>query len=146
MKRKSNALITGAMWSVIFISALPFPARQETQRQARGGQRLAPPASLKCSRDHLTSFTGRILAYRRSPGRIFLRMRTDEATTENFTLRFSRAENPTEWFLLKGEPFRESDWSLIERRRSQLRPNMRATVWVCDDGSRPVIDWRPPEI
>ena len=112
--------------------------------QARA-QRLMPPESVKCDPNHLTSFTGKILSYRRKPGRVSLRVRTDEETTESFTLRFRKSEDAARWFLLKGEPFKRTDWALIERRRYQLRPRMRATVWVCDDGSNPTIDWRPGE-
>jgi hypothetical protein len=72
-------------------------------------------------------------------------MRTDEETTESFTLRFRRSEDAARWFLLMGESFKPSDWRLIERSRYRLRPKMRATVWVCDDGTNPIIDWRPGE-
>jgi hypothetical protein len=72
-------------------------------------------------------------------------MRTDEATTESFTLRFGKTEDAAKWFLLMAEPFKQSDWALIESRRYHLRPRMRATVWVCDDGSTPIVDWRPGE-
>lgn len=112
---------------------------------ARAQGRLMPPESVKCDPNHLTSFTGRILSYRRKPGRVTLRVRTDEETTENFTLRFPKSADAARWFLMKGEPFKRSDWALIERRRYQLRPRMRATVWVCDDGSNPTVDWRPGE-
>lgn len=112
---------------------------------ARAQRRIMPPESIRCDPNHLTSFTGRILSYQRRPGRVFLRMRTDEATTESFTLRFRRTEDAARWFLLMGETFKQSDWSLIERSRYRLRPNMRATVWVCDDGTTPIVDWRPGE-
>jgi hypothetical protein len=105
--------------------------------------RIRPPDSIKCDHNHLTSFTGRILSYQRRPGRVSIRMRTDEATTESFTLRFRSTEDAAKWFLLMGEPFKQSDWRLIEQRRYRLRPNMRATVWVCDDGTTPIVDWRP---
>ena len=72
-------------------------------------------------------------------------MRTDEATTESFTLRFRKTEDAAKWFLVMAEPFKQSDWALIERSRYRLRPNMRASVWVCDDGSTPIVDWRPGE-
>jgi hypothetical protein len=72
-------------------------------------------------------------------------MRTDEATTESFTLNFRRAEDAAKWFLLRGEEFKQSDWALIELRRSRLRQGMRATVWVCDDRTTPIVDWRPGE-
>lgn len=108
-------------------------------------QRLMPPESVKCDANHLTSFTGKILSYRRRPGRVTLRVRTDEETTESFTLRFKKNEDAARWFLLSGAPFKQNDWALIERRRYHLRPRMRAAVWVCDDGSNPIVDWRPGE-
>ena len=108
-------------------------------------RRIRPPDAIRCDDNHLTSFTGKILSYKRTPGRVFLRMRTDEATTESFTLRFRRTEDAARWFLLMGEQFKQSDWSLIERSRYRLRQGMRATVWVCDDGTTPIVDWRPDE-
>jgi len=111
----------------------------------RGQGRIRPPDAIKCDLNHLTSFTGTVLSYSRNASRLTLRMRTDEATTEQFTLRFARGADATKFFLLHGEQFRTADWSLIERRRYRLRPKMRATVWVCDDKSNPVIDWRPRE-
>ena len=107
--------------------------------------RIRPPDRITCDHNHLTSFTGRILAYQRSPGRVSLRMRTDEATTESFTLRFRKTQEASRSFLMNGEGFKTGDWKLIERSRYRLRPRMRATVWVCDDGSTPIVDWRPGE-
>ena len=75
-----------------------------------------------------------------------LRVRTDEETTENFTLRFPKTEDGSKHFLLKGEGFKPEDWGQIEVSRSRLKPKMRATVWVCDDGSTPIIEWRPAEL
>lgn len=112
---------------------------------ARAQQRLMPPESVRCDANHLTSFTGKILSYRRGPGRLSLTVRTDEETTERFTLRFRKSEDAARWFLIMGEPFKQGDWAQIERRRYRLRPRMRATVWVCDDGSNPIVDWRPGE-
>lgn len=108
--------------------------------------RIRPPDTITCDHNHLTSFTGKILSYQRGPGRVSLRMRTDEATTESFTLRFRKTQEASRWFLMNGEPFKTGDWKLIERRKYRLRPRMRATVWVCDDGSTPIIDWRPGEM
>ena len=112
---------------------------------AAGSQRIAPSTALQCPRNHLTAFTGRVLLYRRVAGRIVLRVRTDEETTENFTLRFPQTEDGSKYFLLKGEAFKPEDWGQIEVSRSRLHPKMRATVWVCDDGSKPIIEWRPAE-
>jgi acyl-homoserine-lactone acylase len=121
---------------------------QPVQESNRGGQRLRPPSSLKCSRDNLTSFTGRVLAYGRMKDHIFIRVRTDEETTESFTIDLAKTkteDDPAKWFLMRGEAFKQSDWELIESGMGKIKPNMRATVWVCKDGSTPVIDWRPPE-
>lgn len=117
----------------------------ENARSASAGQRLAPPSALKCSRDHLTSFTGKILAYERGSSRIFIRVRTDEETTESFTVKLAKADEAASHFLMRGETFKQSDWKLIESSTGKLHQPMRATIWVCDDGSMPVIDWRPPE-
>ena len=126
--------------AIIFFCALFFSA---SSAGAQG--RIRPPDSITCDHNHLTSFTGRVLSYQRGPGRVSLRMRTDEATNESFTLRFRRSEDAARWFLLNGESFKPGDWRLIERSRYRLRPNMRATVWVCDDRSTPIVDWRPGE-
>lgn len=107
--------------------------------------RIGPPASLNCSRNDLTSFTGRVLAYSRAKDRLFIRVRTDEQTTENFTLRYRRKDELAKWFLLRAEPFKAEDWQLIETARGRLRVGMRATVWVCNDNPQPVVDWQPQE-
>ncbi|MBL8170928.1 MAG: hypothetical protein JNJ50_22415 [Acidobacteria bacterium] len=120
----------------------PLPP-QTTERTT--GQRLAPPAALKCSRDHLTSFTGRVIAYQRQTGRLTLRVRTDEMTTEQFSLRWGKNEDVSTWLLFRGAQFQEENWTLIERSTGRLRMPMRVTVWVCDDSSQPVIDWQPPQ-
>jgi hypothetical protein len=86
-----------------------------------------------------------VLAYRRGPERITLKVRTDEETTEAFTLKFPKAEGPARRFLLRGEPFRAGDWGTIEKEPGLLRDGMRVIVWVCEDESRPMLDWRPGE-
>lgn len=131
----------GKFWTItLFVCALVW-----LSSMAQAQRRIMPPESITCDDNHLTSFTGKILSYQRRPGRVALRMRTDEATTESFVLSFRRTEDAAKWFLLMGEQFKASDWKLIERSRYRLRPNMRATVWVCDDHSTPIVDWRPNE-
>lgn len=106
-------------------------------------QRPRPPVALKCSRDHLTAFQGRILEYTRSRQEISLRVRTDEATTESFTLRWEASEKVETWLLLNGEAFKAEDWNRIENAAGKIRDGVRIIVWDCDDGSKPVFDWRP---
>jgi len=111
---------------------------------ARGG-RIGPPASIDCPRNHLTGFMGTVLSYKRSPERIALRVRTDEATTESATLKFGKEEGPVRWLLLHGQPFKPEDWVRIESGPGRLLDGMRVMVWLCDDGRKPVFDWRPIE-
>ena len=79
---------------------------------------------------------------KRQTGSTRIRMRTDEETSEQFTLRHA-TDNPSECFLMWGEKFSESDWKRIETGKNRLRPDLRATVWVCDNGENPVVDWQP---
>ena len=114
-------------------------------QQQRG--RLAPPPALKCDRSDLTSYDGRVTAYRRRRGSTFLRIRTNSDTTEEVTIRHPATDDPSGFYLLKGEPFTKSDWRRIEKRRNVLRPGMRANVWVCRDNPsvQPVVDWQPDD-
>lgn len=126
------------------------PGRTGAAEQApgQGERRLMPPPRLTCPRDNTTSFTGRVTAYRRGAGRVFVRVRTDEETTEEFTLRLGRNADPRRIFLLRGETFTRRDWRRIETRAGRLRPGTRATVWACYVGDEPrpeLIDWQPPE-
>ena len=119
------------------------PVSSQTQR----GGRLAAPPSLRCPRDNTTSFAGRVLAYRRTPGRVFIRVRTDEETTEEFTLTHPKRGDASGLFLINGESFKPDDWKRVEARAGRLRPNMRAIVWACyegDDLKAERVDWRPP--
>lgn len=118
-----------------------------TGAHAQREGRIGTPPDLKCPRDNTTAFTGRVLAYGRGRGRVFIRVRTDEQTTEQFTLRYGRGDFKT-LFRLRGEPLGEGGLARIELRPGRLRRNMRATVWACYKGDEPVaerIDWRPPE-
>jgi hypothetical protein len=128
---------------LVCVSPLAAQARRAPQPPA-GGQRVAPPAALTCDRNHLTSFMGRVLLYQRKPNQIVLRMRTDEATTERFTITSPKGEPLEKFLLLRGQVFTASDWNGIERAPGKLKSGMRAIVWVCDNAKNPVIDWRPP--
>ena len=109
-------------------------------------QRPRPPESIKCSRDRLTAFQGNVTAYSRAKQDMTLRVRTDEDTTENFSLKWAADEQPDTWMLMRGQPFKAGDWKLIESAPGKLFEGTRAIVWVCADGPKPVIDWRPKEL
>lgn len=149
MKRVLPGLKSFLACALALLGLAAVGAHTESAARAvsqRGG-RLAPPSGLKCERDDTTSFTGRVLAYERTRNRIFLRVRTDEETTEEFTLRFAKDVDPKRYLLLRGERFAEKDWRMIEMRRGKLRPHVRVTVWACYRDDTPVaeiLDWQPP--
>lgn len=106
-----------------------------------------PPPELKCDRNDLTVYDGRILAYRRRVGKTFLRIRTSFDTTEEVTVRHRGTDDPSKFYLLNGQPFLKSDWRRIEKSKGVLKAGMRANVWVCRDNPsiQPVVDWRPDD-
>jgi hypothetical protein len=101
--------------------------------------RLRPPEFVTCDRNHLTSFSGRVVSLARASDTTTLRMETDESTKERFTLRHPGSE-PTAWFYLGGVPFTAADWTALFPT-GRLRAGARATVWVCADEPNPRVDW-----
>jgi hypothetical protein len=142
----SSCCLAALACAAVAVASPPDAASREgfaAGASQRGG-RIRPPEGLRCDLNRLTSFTGRVTYYRRNATSVSIRMRTDEETSERFTLRFTAREGAAKHFLIEGEPFKPSDWSRIERARGRLRPGMRATVWACEDNSTPpVVDWRP---
>ncbi|HLL72378.1 MAG TPA: hypothetical protein VK363_13130, partial [Pyrinomonadaceae bacterium] len=135
--------------TLLFVSVLSASAMIGTlfaQRQQPQG-RIRPPSELKCDRSELTSYDGRVIAYRRRKGSTFLRIRTNYDTTEEVVIRHPATDDPSKFYLINGEPFTRNDWRRIERRRQVLRSGMRANVWVCRDNPaiQPVVDWRPDD-
>ena len=130
---------------LLSVSALFVSAAGGARSPQRPPGRLMPPSNLKCDRSELTLYDGRVTAYRRRRGSTFLRIRTNSDTTEEVTIRHPATDDPSEFYLLEGNPFTKSDWRRIEKRRKVLRPHMRANVWVCrgDASVQPVVEWRP---
>jgi hypothetical protein len=119
---------------------LPRTDDDGAQNNARMQQRrLAPPPGLACDANYITSFTGRVLSYSRHSGRIFIRVRTDEATTEEFTITYTQAEDFLKRFQLFGQPLGQEALEKIESRWKRDKRNVRATVWACYDK-----EWRNP--
>lgn len=148
----------------LFALALPVKAQQrpqpprrenESENDARGQRRLAPPPGLGCDVDHVTSVTGRVLSYSRRAGQVFIRIRTDEAKTEEFTITYARDQDLSKRFKLNGQLLTPGGLAKIEAGWRRDKKNVRATVWACYDkeGHNPsatLIDWqigkpRPPE-
>ena len=139
---RRHSMIFGGFDSLLLICLLLFVEPHLSGFAAESAQRIRPPEKVTCSRVHLTSYTSKVLSMKRQRGSTRIRIRTDEETSEQFTLRHA-TDNPAEYFLMWGERFSESDWKRIEAGKNQLRPDLRATVWVCDNSRNPVVDWQP---
>lgn len=133
--------------SIFLLAVLTISMTGVVVRPQEPGGRMMPPAGLKCDRNDLTSYHGRVLAYRRHKGSTFLRIRTDFDTTETVTLRHPGTDDPSKFYLLNGDPFTRNDWRRIEKSKTVLKPGLRANVWVCRGNSTipPVVDWRPDD-
>lgn len=106
--------------------------------------RIAPPPAITCERNHLTSWTGTVTGYRKSENATWLQISTDEQTLEQTTIDHAGAPDASARYLLRGEPFTGQDWQRIETSSGKLLEGIRATAWICLDGSiPPVIDWQP---
>lgn len=127
-------------WGILLL-ALSLGGWNSCSASAQG--RLRPPDFVTCDRNHLTSFTGTVTTLTRDADATTLQVETDEDTKERFTLRHPGTD-VSAWFFIGGKPFTAPDWMLITPKGT-LRAKARATVWVCDDGSNPKIDWARPD-
>jgi hypothetical protein len=123
---------------------LPACASQANRDQAGHQRRMAPPPSLACNRNQVTSFNGAVTEYKRDARSLVITIHTDWNTVETLSLRFSNPEEPLQNLMLNGRAFTKDDWPKIEKTTGALRDGMRAIAWVCiNDDDLDVIDWRP---
>ena len=104
--------------------------------------RLGPPPFVTCDRNQLTSFTGRVVSLSRGADATRLVMDTDESTREQLTIRHPKGD-ASAWFYRAGQPFVAQDWAVL-LPAGRLRPDARATAWVCSTQTNPRIDWALP--
>ncbi len=97
--------------------------------------RLRPPDAVKCDRNQLTSFAGKVTRYVREKGRTTLTMHTSAETVETIVVRHPGSDDPSRSFLIEGNAFTEADWKRIPEGTS-------AIAWVCTSGES-LVDWRP---
>jgi hypothetical protein len=128
------ALVLGAAQA-----AYPDSVRQRESR-------LRPPSTLDCPRDraNLTAYSGSVIKYARGSVQTTVQIKTDWDTTEAIVINH-KGSDPTKWFLYGGEPLTPIDWQSIADAGGQLRPGIRATAWVCSNGSNPIVDWERPK-
>jgi hypothetical protein len=122
------------MWGLLLVPAVACAGAA----QSRGRQRA--PEAFACDRNNLTVYTGVVSSYQRRVGTTTLRIRTDEDTTEQVSVKHPGTDDPSAHFRMMTEPFTPADWSRIESKKGVLRAGTRAAAWVCSDGGV-MIDW-----
>lgn len=142
MHGKANRLLIPAI--LILVITLPVCARQTADDQAAGRGRFAPPATLNCNRNDLTSYNGQVIAYQRTVESIQVRIQTTWDTIESVSMQLSETQPISNSFLINGGVFTRADWSRIESSEGVLIEGMQVIAWLClDDKTPPVLDWRP---
>ena len=119
-------------------------APDDLQDRAAAQSRQRAPEAFACAPNDLTAYTGVVVSYQRDAGRTTLRIRTDWDTNEAVTVKHPDAADPAAFFRYAGRPFAATDWERIESSPGVVRPNTRATAWVCSDG-KVLIDWAVPK-
>jgi hypothetical protein len=118
------------------------PAYAAPQR----GARLRPPAGIVCplATHYLTAYIGVVVGAARAAGQTKLTIRTDWDTTEEVAIEHKGSPDAMKWFLYRGTPFTVEHWGKITDASGEFRRGLRASAWVCSDGSNPTIDWDVP--
>ena len=97
LSRPSSGSTSAGFFDFLLICLLMSYNRTCPGFVAQSAQRIRPPEKINCSRDHLTSYTGKVLSMKQQRGSTRIWMRTDEETSEQFTLR-DATDNPSEYF------------------------------------------------
>ena len=145
MKSRPQALVTRG-WLLIFNTAMLLACASQSLADRSTGQneRSAPPATLACDINQLTSFDGLVTHYQRDVATTSITIDTDWDTVESLTIKHPGPQGLLQYLKLDGRQFKEKDWPLIESGPGILIEGMRAVVWVClDEETQAVIDWRP---
>ncbi|NQY63433.1 MAG: hypothetical protein HRT38_06805 [Alteromonadaceae bacterium] len=112
---------------------------------AHGG-RLMVPGYFTCEPNYVTSWTGRVSKYQRTPNSVSLEIATDANTVENIRIEYSNTDDLLSQFYFNNRPFNMPDWSEIESSEGMLVDKMRVTVWLCESKNiKPLINWQPKQ-
>jgi hypothetical protein len=147
MKSLITRPISCGLFIVVITVMSPLGASQSgSERAASQHNRSAPPATLACEHNQLTSWDGVVSHYKRNAATTTITIHTDWDTVESATLRHPGPDGVLPFLLLDGQPFTHDDWSRIEQSNGMLVEGTRAIVWFClDQHTQAVIDWRPME-
>lgn len=117
-------------------------SKQPQDDMASRGQRIAVPEIEGCPRDNITFFRGEVRSFKRTTDAIKITIHTDWDSDEELTQPTSKDHVVV--YQLGGKQMGEDDWGLIVSEGGAIKPNVRATVWVCErDGEKiiKIINW-----
>lgn len=106
--------------------------------------RIAIPEIKGCSRDQVTFYKGKVLAFKRSDKSVEITVRTEWETTEKLTQ--DNSDNSIE-FRFKDQPLTDEDRKRVESLLAENPEQVQVTVWTCNPGSKEqikIIDWDLP--
>jgi hypothetical protein len=133
--------LTPALAAVLLAATLGVDTgSQRTTGTAQG--RVRPPGVPECAPERLTAYIGVVTRFSREPDRTIVEIRTDWDTTEQVVIAH-QGDGPERWFLLRAKPFGPDGWKAIESAPGQLRQGIRASAWICQGGTNPIVDWNP---
>lgn len=116
--------------------------RRPREDAASRDQRVAVPEIEGCGRDNITFFRGEVRGFKRTADAVEITVHTEWDSVEE--LRQPTGKGRAVLYRLGGKPIKEEDWGMIVSEGGAVKPNVRATVWVCEkDGDQAIkiIDW-----
>jgi hypothetical protein len=117
---------------------------QKTAATPQRNGKVAIPEIKGCSRDQVTFYKGKVLAFKRNDKFVEITVRTEWDTTEKRAQ--DNSDNSIE-FRLKGQPLTDDDRKRVESLLANNPEQVQVTVWTCNPGSKEqikIIDWDPP--
>ena len=126
------------------MAAPPLLFGQQRSEGRDHGSRIAPPETLQCHRNKLTSYQGKISSFEfRGASAFELTIETDWGSEESFALETECPAALAALMLRNGQPLNADEWDRLQSGAAEMSPDTYAIAWVCEDGVTPtVIDWR----
>ncbi|WP_298772183.1 hypothetical protein [uncultured Shewanella sp.] len=106
-------------------------------------ERLSVPEYVDCPRDWVSSWQGRVITYHRSNNMMSFVIDTDADTIEKVEIHFTKLDQLVKQLYFNDQPFKMTDWAIIEQSKRVIRDNILVTVWFCQNSSYlSRINWR----
>ena len=119
-------------------------SQNKTAPTPRRPGKVAIPEIKGCSRDQVTFYKGKVLAFKRTDKSVEITVRTEWDTTEKLTQ--DNSDNSIE-FRLKDKTLTDDERKRVESLLADNPEQVQVTVWTCNPGGKEqikIIDWDPP--